>query len=81
MELKEREVIIASSIIASGASRQARSHCKAALQLGNPPELLQVIDDIAQELACWNGTQLPEKLNIPQLATELNAELERLTQS
>lgn len=78
MELKEREVIIASSIIASGAARQARSHCKAALQLGNPPKLLQVLDDVAQELAHWNGTRLPEKLNVPQLAAELRAELEKL---
>lgn len=78
MPLQERELVVVGAIIALGASRQARSHCKAALQLGNSSEILQTIDDVAQSLATWNGRPLPERLAVPQLLEELQQELSSL---
>ncbi|KAH7409715.1 hypothetical protein BKA64DRAFT_720949 [Cadophora sp. MPI-SDFR-AT-0126] len=78
LPFRERELVVVSAIIALGASRQARSHCKAAIQLGNAPKVLEVLDEIAQNVARWNGRALPDRLNVPQLVVELNAELAKL---
>ncbi|KAH9205680.1 hypothetical protein DL95DRAFT_317114 [Leptodontidium sp. 2 PMI_412] len=78
LPFQERELVVVSAIIALGASRQARSHCKAAIQLGNAPKVLETLDEIAQNVARWNGRALPDRLNVPQLVVELNAELAKL---
>jgi hypothetical protein len=75
LPLKEVEILVEAAIIGLGASRQARSHCKASLQLGNSHKVLMVIDEVAQNMAEWNGTPLPERLDIAQLAKELEVEL------
>ena len=56
--LKEAELVVASSIIALGATRQASSHCKGALQLGNSVETLTAIVDVASDIAEWNRKPL-----------------------
>lgn len=78
LPLKDVEIFVASAIIGLGASRQARSHCKAALQLGNSPDAMAAIDAVAQEIAVWNGTPLPERLDLHQLVKEVNGELAKL---
>ena len=67
-----------SAIIGLGATRQARSHAKAAMQLGISSEILTAIDAVAQDIAQWNGTPLPEVLDIAQLTLELSRELEKI---
>jgi hypothetical protein len=79
LPLIEAEIVVVSSIIGLGASQQARSHGKAALQLGVSKEVVKTIDDVAQEIADWNGTPLPEKLDVQQLAREVEAELAKLS--
>ncbi|KIY00307.1 uncharacterized protein Z520_03992 [Fonsecaea multimorphosa CBS 102226] len=78
LPLKECEIVVTSAIIALGALRQARSHGKASMQLGIAPALLETIDTIAHEVAQWNQNPLSEKLDVPQLVKELDAELAEL---
>ncbi|KAK5054507.1 hypothetical protein LTR84_001398 [Exophiala bonariae] len=76
--LAEVETIVVSAIIGLGATRQARSHTKAAMQLGISVEILSTIDAVAQQIAAWNKTPLPEVLDLAQLRNELSSELEKL---
>lgn len=78
LSLKEAETIVVSAIIGLGATRQARSHTKAAMQLGVSVDVLAAIDAVAQEIARWNKSPVPEALNMAQLKVELSRELERL---
>lgn len=78
LNLRDAEVIVASAIIGLGATRQARSHGKAALGQGNTTQALAAIDAVAQEVGKWNGTPIREALNIPRLYEELETELTRL---
>jgi hypothetical protein len=76
--LEEVETIVVSAIIGLGATRQARSHTKAAMQLGIAVEILAAIDRVAQDIAKWNETPLPEVLDIAQLRRELSRELDKI---
>ncbi|EXJ68787.1 uncharacterized protein A1O5_07718 [Cladophialophora psammophila CBS 110553] len=71
--LKEAELVVAAAIIALGATRQARSHCKAAIQLGNSFHNLDAILGIGKEMSHWSGHRLPQKVDLPKLVNELEA--------
>lgn len=79
--LPEVETVVVSAIIGLGATRQARSHTKAAMQLGISVDILTTIDAIAQDVGCWNKTPLPETLDMAQLRLELSRELEKIDDS
>ncbi len=73
--LKEGEILVTSSIIGLGAVRQARSHCKACIQLGIDLNLVQTIVQVARELALWNGSPLTGEIDVPLLAIEVEQNL------
>jgi hypothetical protein len=75
LPLKQAEVITLSAVIALRASQQAHSHCKAVLQLGNSPQPLRTLDNVAQDLAERSQTPLPEKPVVTNLEEELSGEL------
>jgi hypothetical protein len=75
LSLPEVELVVASSIIGLGAVRQARSHCKGSIQLGNSVEVMEAIVQTAYELGKWNRTPLPGSLDVPALAAEVRANL------
>lgn len=79
--LSEVETVVVSAIIGLGATRQARSHTKAAMQLGISVKVLTTIDAVAQDVGCWNKTPLPEILDMTQLSLELSQELEKIDSS
>ncbi|EXK86388.1 hypothetical protein FOQG_09660 [Fusarium oxysporum f. sp. raphani 54005] len=78
LKLKDAEIIVASAIIGLGATRQARSHGKAALGQGCSIKALEAIDAVAHEVGKWNGSRLHTALDVPQLYEELQNELVRL---
>ncbi|EXA32382.1 hypothetical protein FOVG_16428 [Fusarium oxysporum f. sp. pisi HDV247] len=78
LKLKDAEIIVASAIIGLGATRQARSHGKAALGQGCSIKALEAIDAVAHEVGKWNGSSLHTALDVPQLYEELQNELVRL---
>ncbi|KAL4884951.1 hypothetical protein BJY04DRAFT_214834 [Aspergillus karnatakaensis] len=69
------ELVVASAIIALGAVRQAQSHCKGAMQLGNSVEVVELVVQVTEELAGWNGDSVPQRLDVPALAQELEKTL------
>lgn len=75
LSLQEAELVVASSIIGLGAVRQARSHCKGSIQLGNSVDVMEAIVQTAYELAKWNKTPLLGSLDVPALAAEVRANL------
>lgn len=76
--LGETEITLASAIIAMGATRQARSHCKAAIGVGNSVESVEKIVAIAHEIASWNGTPLDGEIDVLSLAAEVEANRAKL---
>ena len=76
-ELKQTELIIAAAIIAMGATRQSRSHCKAAMQLGNSEEVVSSLLETARKVARWNGLALSDDIDVSSLGTELKTNLAR----
>lgn len=77
--LTQSEIILASAITAMGATRQARSHCKAAIGVGNSIEAVQTVVNIAVKVAEWNNVTLPGAINVPILAQEIKENLEKQT--
>jgi hypothetical protein len=73
--MRQTELIIAASIIAMGATRQSRSHCKASMQLGNSEEVVSALIDTARQIADWNGHPLSDDIIVASLAEELNFNL------
>lgn len=76
--LEETEITLASAITAMGATRQARSHCKAAIGVGNSVECVEKIVTIAYEIANWNGTPLNVEIDVSSLAAEVDANRAKL---
>ncbi|KAL4891196.1 hypothetical protein BDV59DRAFT_203646 [Aspergillus ambiguus] len=75
LSLKEKELVLASSIFAQGAIRQSQSHCKAAIQLGNRVDLVDGLYNISAEIALWNKSPLPGMINVTQLGEEVKHNL------
>ncbi|KAJ4204156.1 hypothetical protein NW759_014993 [Fusarium solani] len=71
----ECELVVFSSILGQGATRQARIHCKVALKLGNTAEVLQQVVTIAADIANWNNTPLPAIVDVSQCSVELRESL------
>lgn len=78
--LQHTELILTGSMVAKGATRQARSHIKASLGVGNSIAVVQGIVEVASEVAKWNGVKLPGEHDIPALAEEVRANLEKVDQ-
>lgn len=68
-------MILAAAIIGSGATRQANSHGKAALGVGNSVDVLETVVDTAERVAAWNKVALPARIDVLALSVELKANL------
>jgi hypothetical protein len=62
---------------ASGATRQARSHGKAAMGLGNSLEAVKVIYSAAERLNDWNGSPV-STIDVKTLRAELQEALSKI---
>ncbi|KAJ2894846.1 hypothetical protein MKZ38_007183 [Zalerion maritima] len=76
--VQQSELLIVSAILATGATRQSRSHVKASIQLGNPAALLKTLVGAAEQVAGWNGQTLPGEVNVDELKAELYRNLAAL---
>ncbi|KAH7133898.1 hypothetical protein EDB81DRAFT_950122 [Dactylonectria macrodidyma] len=74
------EIIIMGGIAASGAVRQARSHCKAAIGLRVSVEAVQTVVEVAEQVVAWNGKGLRGVLNVLELAEEIRDNLAKEAQ-
>jgi hypothetical protein len=68
------QLILAASIASSGATRQAKSHLKASLGLGNSVAAVGNVHQVASSLAVWNGTTITP-LDVDQIAAEVREAL------
>jgi hypothetical protein len=75
LELKDAEMLVAASIMGLGATRQARSHVKCALSVGNSLELVTATVEVAQAVGAWNGRTLLGGVDVGELAGELEKNL------
>ncbi|KAF4625769.1 hypothetical protein G7Y89_g12400 [Cudoniella acicularis] len=57
-EERQTQLILSTAIAASGATRQARSHLKASLGLGNSARAVRAVWVAASDLNIWNGVDL-----------------------
>ncbi|KAJ5982629.1 vanillin dehydrogenase [Penicillium sp. IBT 35674x] len=76
--LEETEITLVAAITAMGATRQARSHCKAALGVGNAFESVEKVIAIAYEVGGWNGTPLHGEVDVAALAKEVEINRQKL---
>jgi hypothetical protein len=74
-ELRQAELIIAGAILAMGATRQSRSHCKASMQVGNTEKVVAALVRAARRIARWNKQELSEDIVVSSLAQELKDNL------
>lgn len=79
--LEETEITLMAAITAMGATRQARSHCKAALGVGNAFESVEKVIAIAYEVGAWNGTPLHGEVDVAALAKEVEINRQKLETS
>lgn len=70
------EIIVASAIAGIGATRQANSHFKGSLGLGISPEALEAVLSVVEQVAAWNKTVLPGRIDIAELVQEVKANLQ-----
>ncbi|KIW90513.1 uncharacterized protein Z519_09160 [Cladophialophora bantiana CBS 173.52] len=75
--LAEVEMILTSSLIALGATRQAGSHIKACIAFGYPVRTLEAVTKVAHTLAQWQGIQVSPSIDIDRLADEAQREMQR----
>ncbi|KAL3457182.1 hypothetical protein BJX64DRAFT_293354 [Aspergillus heterothallicus] len=74
-ELRDAEILVAASVMGLGATRQARSHVKCALSVGNLVDLVRATVEVAREVAAWNGRLILAGVNVDELAQELERSL------
>ncbi|KAF9890069.1 hypothetical protein FE257_006749 [Aspergillus nanangensis] len=67
-EPNESHLIVASTIIALGATRQSKSHIKATLGLGNSVECVNAVIRAVSEIAYWAGRPI-DVLNVDSIAS------------
>lgn len=70
-ELRDTEILVAAAITSLGATRQARSHVKCSLQMGNSLEIVTAMVETAKNVAAWNRRPLWGPINVGELAEEL----------
>jgi hypothetical protein len=58
-----------------GATRQARSHCKAAIGMGNSITDVENVVAVASELAQWNKNPIGGEIDVKKLAVDLDINL------
>ncbi|KAJ6071581.1 hypothetical protein N7499_009595 [Penicillium canescens] len=68
---QESHLIVASAIIALGAARQARSHIKATIGLGNDVLVVKSVVNVVRKLAKWAGISI-NLPNVDECAEEFN---------
>jgi hypothetical protein len=59
---KQSHLIVTSAIVALGAARQATSHVKATLGIGNDVKVITAMADVVQKIAAWAAKpiQIPD---------------------
>ncbi|KAK1840008.1 hypothetical protein CCHR01_17368 [Colletotrichum chrysophilum] len=72
------EITIAGAIAALGATRQAKSHLKGSMGLGISVAVIEAVLYAAEQVAKWNDTKLPGKIDVTVLAKEVEANLGNL---
>ena len=70
-EMRETELIIASSIMSLGATRQAKSHVKCCVVVGNGQDTVVAMVNTVRQVAAWNGKPLVGEFDVAQLASEI----------
>ncbi|KAL3452141.1 hypothetical protein BJX65DRAFT_303853 [Aspergillus insuetus] len=78
-DLKDAEILVAAAIMGLGATRQARSHVKCALSVGNSLELVMAMVEVARAVGAWNGRALLGGVDVGELAGELERNLAACT--
>jgi hypothetical protein len=73
--LKDAEILVAAAVMGLGATRQARSHVKCALSVGNSLELVRATVEVARAVGAWNGRALLWGVDVGELAGELERNL------
>jgi hypothetical protein len=73
--LAHSELILAGSMVAKGATRQATNHLKASISVGNSVGAVRGLVEVAEEVAKWNGSTLPGKYDVLGLAEEVQKNL------
>ncbi|KAL2832197.1 hypothetical protein BJY01DRAFT_254016 [Aspergillus pseudoustus] len=69
----QTELIVAAAIHSEGASRQARSHVKASLGMGNSLDAVKCMVEIGAEFATWAGVPLPHTIDVDALKAQVDA--------
>ncbi|CAI0642327.1 unnamed protein product [Colletotrichum noveboracense] len=69
------EITIAGAVAALGATRQAKSHFKGSMGLGISVASIEAVLYAAEQVAKWNGAQLPGKIDATGLAMEVETNL------
>jgi hypothetical protein len=73
----ETQLMVAATICASGATRRARSHGKAAIGLGNSLEALKAVYSAAKRLNGWNKSPV-STIDVETLKAELQEALSKI---
>jgi hypothetical protein len=73
---EQSHLIIATAIIALGATRQSKSHVKATLGIGNSVEAVQVVVGAISEIARWASRPIVTP-NVDELAADIQKALGR----
>ena len=68
----QTQLLVMSAISASGATRQAVSHTKASLGMGNQVEVVQAVVNVIQRFSTWNG-ELVAKVDVKELAKKMGS--------
>lgn len=55
---KQTQLLLTAAIASSGATRQARSHLKASVGLGNSLNAADAVNEAAVALNAWNGVEI-----------------------
>ncbi|KEF53871.1 uncharacterized protein A1O9_10273 [Exophiala aquamarina CBS 119918] len=66
----ETQLLVMSAISASGATRQAISHTKASLGMGNRIEVVEAVVNAIRKFTTWNGEPVA-KVDVRELAREV----------
>ncbi|KAH6950286.1 hypothetical protein BKA56DRAFT_738791 [Ilyonectria sp. MPI-CAGE-AT-0026] len=75
--LRLSQITVAAAIVGTGATRQARSHFKGSLGLGNSLAAIKAVLGAAESVAAWNGTVLSGEFDFAALEAEAKANLEK----
>lgn len=67
----QTELLVAIVITAQGATRQSNSHIKASLGMGCSFALVKTVVDIIDNFNRWNGTPLPNPIDVNELAKQV----------